>query len=79
MFSPVLITNGEDQVCGSAHGLLVPYWYSKCGIDPGQEIKASQVSPRGGDLKVQWDKDEGYARLRGQCSVFASGVISESL
>jgi len=76
MFSPLgIVGTGEDHVCGSAHGLLVPYWSSKLGIAPGEEIKAKQVSPRGGDLRVVWNKENGRIRLRGQCVILASGEI----
>ncbi|KJA25477.1 hypothetical protein HYPSUDRAFT_53038 [Hypholoma sublateritium FD-334 SS-4] len=76
MFAPTAVEGtGEDHVCGSAHGLLVPFWSSKLGIAPGEEIKAKQVSARGGDLRVVWEKEAGTFRLRGQCVTLASGEL----
>jgi PhzF family phenazine biosynthesis protein len=43
----------EDPVTGSAHSTLIPYWAEKLGKT---ELRARQVSPRGGDL---------WCRLRG--------------
>ncbi|WP_310392244.1 PhzF family phenazine biosynthesis protein [Hymenobacter sp.] len=37
----------EDPVTGSAHSTLIPYWAEKLGKP---ELRARQVSPRGGDL-----------------------------
>jgi len=37
----------EDPVTGSAHSTLIPYWAEKLGKT---ELRARQVSPRGGDL-----------------------------
>ncbi|HEX8507516.1 MAG TPA: PhzF family phenazine biosynthesis protein [Hymenobacter sp.] len=37
----------EDPVTGSAHSTLIPYWANKLGK---KELRARQVSPRGGDL-----------------------------
>jgi predicted PhzF superfamily epimerase YddE/YHI9 len=43
----------EDPVTGSAHSTLIPFWAEKLGKT---ELRARQVSPRGGDL---------WCRLRG--------------
>jgi PhzF family phenazine biosynthesis protein len=43
----------EDPVTGSAHSTLIPYWAEKLGTT---ELRARQVSARGGDL---------WCRLRG--------------
>ena len=43
----------EDPVTGSAHSSLIPFWAEKLGKT---ELRARQVSPRGGDL---------WCRLRG--------------
>ncbi|KAF8973498.1 hypothetical protein BDZ97DRAFT_1911985 [Flammula alnicola] len=76
MFAPSMIGGtGEDPVCGSAHGLLVPYWYSKLGIAPGQEVKSKQVSSRGGNLRVVWKKEEGRIKLQGQTVILATGEL----
>ncbi|PFH45256.1 hypothetical protein AMATHDRAFT_71904, partial [Amanita thiersii Skay4041] len=50
MFCPEHTPGGEDMVCGTAHCLIGPYWHKKRGILPGEEVKARQVSRRGGEL-----------------------------
>ncbi|KAF9486338.1 Diaminopimelate epimerase-like protein [Pholiota conissans] len=76
MFAPTMINEpGEDHVCGSAHGLLVPHWYSKLGIPSGQEIQVKQVSTRGGDLRVVFQQEEGRIKLRGQCVMLSTGEL----
>jgi len=75
MFSPIMLAEGEDHVCGSAHAVQAPYWYSRKGIKSGTEVKARQVSARGGKLKVVWDQAGGIVKLRGRCTVFASGNL----
>jgi len=40
----------EDPVTGSAHSSLGPYWAEKLGV---HELRARQVSARGGELKVR--------------------------
>ncbi|KAF9535878.1 hypothetical protein CPB83DRAFT_842501 [Crepidotus variabilis] len=76
MFAPLaLIDPGEDAVCGSAHGISGPYWHEQLGIQAGTEIKAKQVSERGGHVRLIWDVAEGFVRLRGQATVLASGTV----
>jgi len=76
MFSPSMLSDpGEDHVCGSAHGVMAPYWYTKRGIPPSHEVKAKQVSKRGGDLRIVWEKEAGRVRLRGQSVVLATGNL----
>ncbi|THH29351.1 hypothetical protein EUX98_g4834 [Antrodiella citrinella] len=53
----------EDPVCGSAHGLLTPYWSKKQGFGDKQ-VSVKQVSPRGGGLDVKWNIQEGTVTLR---------------
>ncbi|GAB2476440.1 putative isomerase [Hymenobacter qilianensis] len=52
----------EDPVTGSAHTTLIPYWAEKLGKT---ELRARQVSPRGGDLWCELRGDRvlisGYA------------------
>jgi PhzF family phenazine biosynthesis protein len=67
------VVDGEDPVCGSAHGLLTPYWSAKKGFTPGQLLKATQVSPRGGKLRVAWAKNEDVVRLQGQVFTLTKG------
>ena len=51
----------EDPVTGSAHCALGPYWSDKLGKD---ELRARQISARGGDLRVRVDGDR--VRISGQ-------------
>ncbi|MBF9237178.1 PhzF family phenazine biosynthesis protein [Hymenobacter sp. BT683] len=52
----------EDPVTGSAHSTLIPYWANKLGKN---ELRARQISPRGGDLWCRLREDRvdisGYA------------------
>ncbi|KAF5323492.1 hypothetical protein D9611_005521 [Ephemerocybe angulata] len=73
MFSPV-VPGGEDHVCGSAHCLLIPYWYNKHGVESGKQIVARQVSERGGVLKVTWDGERKTIRLCGEATIISTGV-----
>ena len=73
MFSPKMLVEGEDPVCGTAHCLLTPYWCEKHGIAPGQEVNAKQVSARGGNIRAIWDDVNGTVKLRGQGAIFATG------
>ncbi|KZV65113.1 Diaminopimelate epimerase-like protein [Peniophora sp. CONT] len=64
----------EDHVCGSAHGLLVPYWDRKLE-SKGQTMRSHQVSARGGDLWVRLDAEKGLVRLAGYVVKVAEGTI----
>lgn len=60
----------EDPVTGSAHTTLTPYWSARLGK---QELKAAQLSPRGGILRCA---DHGQRiRISGQASLFMKGEI----
>lgn len=75
MFAPGYIPGDEDFVCGSAHCMMVPYWSKKKGVARGQEIKATQVSARGGILKLVWESDKDAVTLMGQLAVLAKGEL----
>jgi predicted PhzF superfamily epimerase YddE/YHI9 len=75
MFAPGHVPGDEDPVCGSAHSLMVPYWYKKRGIPRGQETRAKQVSRRGGDLKLVWEVDRNIVRLTGASTVLGKGEL----
>lgn len=60
----------EDPVTGSAHCVLAPYWGVRLGKT---ELRASQVSPRGGELLCRLDGER--VRLQGQCVTYLSGQI----
>lgn len=60
----------EDQVTGSSHCTLVPYWSKRLGK---KELLAHQVSPRGGEL---FCTDRGDRTLiAGHAVLFAEGSI----
>ncbi|MBW3130750.1 PhzF family phenazine biosynthesis protein [Hymenobacter profundi] len=62
----------EDPVTGSAHTTLVPFWAERLGKT---ELRARQVSPRGGDLWCELRQDRvlisGYAvtYLKGEIEI----------
>jgi len=69
------VPGDEDHVCGSAHGVITPYWYNKLGIPRGCEIEARQVSRRGGQLKLLWEADRNILRLKGVGTILAKGEL----
>jgi len=74
----------EDEVCGSAHTFLVPWWvstepqvFAKYKVEGGYRVPCVQLSPRGGEMQVFWDgksRDDG-----GRCVLFGQGVIEQVL
>ncbi|KAF9024111.1 Diaminopimelate epimerase-like protein [Hymenopellis radicata] len=75
-FAPAVVQAGEDHVSGSTHSLLVPYWFSKKEIPPGDLVSVKQVSQRGGSLRVHWEKEANVVHLQGQTALFAEGTIT---
>ncbi|KAL0951680.1 hypothetical protein HGRIS_008359 [Hohenbuehelia grisea] len=77
MFAPMHLKSigGEDHVCGSAHCMLTPYWSRKLQFAKGGEMKARQVSKRGGDIKVAWDEEREIIRLMGQVVIYTKGEV----
>ncbi|KAF8079025.1 hypothetical protein FPV67DRAFT_92367 [Lyophyllum atratum] len=75
MFAPGYVQNDEDPVCGSAHCLMAPYWYTKLGIPSGQAIMARQVSPRGGELRLVWQANKAILKLMGQVRELGKGEL----
>lgn len=65
----------EDPVCGSAHAVLGPYWAEKQALDDGQEIRAAQVSRRGGDLRLFWVNGAPNFKMRGEATMNATGTF----
>jgi PhzF family phenazine biosynthesis protein len=60
----------EDPVTGSAHCVLTPFWSKRLGK---RQLKARQVSARGGDLLCT---DEGdRVTLSGPCALYMRGEI----
>lgn len=51
----------EDPVTGSAHCMLGPFWAARLGT---QDMKAAQLSPRGGSLGVKVRHDRVYLEGR---------------
>jgi PhzF family phenazine biosynthesis protein len=61
----------EDPVTGSAHCLLIPYWYKQ--LKKNQMI-AHQLSSRGGELFCSYHKDR--VRIGGNAITFLKGEIT---
>ncbi|WP_317173566.1 PhzF family phenazine biosynthesis protein [Hymenobacter montanus] len=61
----------EDPVTGSAHSTLIPYWAEKLGK---AELRARQVSPRGGDLWCRLRADR--VDISGYAVTYATGEIA---
>lgn len=60
----------EDPVTGSAHCSLAPYWAGRLGRN---ELKARQVSPRGGELHCRVNGDR--VEIGGRAALFLRGEI----
>jgi PhzF family phenazine biosynthesis protein len=60
----------EDPVTGSAHCNIVPYWSEKLGKI---KLYCKQLSPRGGDLHCELDKDR--VLMSGKCVLYMRGEI----
>ncbi|KAM0749683.1 Diaminopimelate epimerase-like protein [Meredithblackwellia eburnea MCA 4105] len=76
----------EDPVCGSAHCFIGPRWLGTAArstlekshftAQPDQnELKARQVSERGGDLDISWDPVGHRVRLTGEAVTMSSGEV----
>jgi PhzF family phenazine biosynthesis protein len=61
----------EDPVTGSAHCTLIPFWAERLGKT---ELRAQQISPRGGEL---WCKQRGdRVDIGGRAVRYLQGMIS---
>jgi len=60
----------EDPVTGSSHCRLVPYWADRLGRT---ELRARQVSPRGGELHCRLDGDRVH--LAGDAVLVLTGTL----
>lgn len=61
----------EDPVTGAAHCMLAPYWSKKLGKT---ELKARQISARGGDLTCALTPD-GRVEISGRAVLYLEGAI----
>ena len=68
-FAPKIGIN-EDPVTGSAHTLLVPYWRDILGKN---ELRAAQLSPRGGKLLCRAEGDR--VKIGGKAVTYLIGEI----
>jgi PhzF family phenazine biosynthesis protein len=68
-FSPE-VTMPEDPVTGSAHTMLIPWWGAKLGKT---QMRARQVSQRGGDLRCEWLEDR--VKIGGQARTYIMGKV----
>ena len=65
----------EDPVTGSAHALVAPYWLVRTG---GGLLKARQLSPRGGHLRLL-QRGEDHVVLEGEAALVWSGELLATL
>jgi PhzF family phenazine biosynthesis protein len=65
---------GEDQVTGSAHCLLGPFWAERLGRSP---LQAVQASPRRGELQVEVRGDR--VALTGRAVTVLRSELAEAL
>jgi predicted PhzF superfamily epimerase YddE/YHI9 len=77
-----IFPNLTDHVCGSAHGLLAPYYTLKQrtlsqtpSVRGNTQLVAKQVSKRGGDLRVHWDEEREVVKIAGEVVRIGSGVL----
>jgi predicted PhzF superfamily epimerase YddE/YHI9 len=61
----------EDQVTGSIHGLLIPYWQKKLGK---VKMRANQLTPRGTSLLCGMER--GLVWVEGCADTFFRGEIA---
>lgn len=61
----------EDEVTGSIHSLLIPYWQKKLGK---VKMRATQLSPRGTSLVCGMEKS--FIWVEGLAGTFFSGEIT---
>ena len=61
----------EDPVTGSAHSMLVPYW---CARLNRHEVRARQISRRGGDLWCELHDDRVH--LEGHAVLYSAGLFN---
>ena len=60
----------EDPVTGSAHTTLTPYWSNRLNKT---ELKARQISTRGGNLDLRLENDRVY--ITGEAVLYLKGKI----
>ncbi len=60
----------EDPVTGAAHSTLTPYWADRLGKS---ELRAKQISARGGDLWCKQVDDRVY--IAGQAALYLKGFL----
>ena len=60
----------EDPVTGSAHCTLIPFWSERLGKT---ELKALQLSPRGGELFCEDLEDR--VKISGNAVLYSKGVL----
>lgn len=65
----------EDPVTGSAHCVLAPYWEKVLNITEGSTVLARQVSRRGGDIALVWDRRTKTVKIQGDALIVARGEL----
>ncbi|KMT00977.1 hypothetical protein BVRB_9g222400 [Beta vulgaris subsp. vulgaris] len=59
-----------DQVCGSIHCAVAPYWSKKLGKS---DLKAYMASPRGGILRLYVDTETESVLIAGEAVTVMEG------
>ncbi|PQQ16851.1 uncharacterized protein Pyn_08846 [Prunus yedoensis var. nudiflora] len=70
-FCPKLLLD-EDQVCGSAHCGLAPFWCKKLGKS---DVFAYAASPRGGAVGMHLDEQNQRVLLPGKAVTVMEGTV----
>lgn len=74
----------RHEQTGSAHCYLATYWLgtrarARLGaafVDGARmRLRARQVSARGGEMDVEWEKETGRVRLAGQAVTVMTGTV----
>lgn len=63
----------EDPVTGSSHCTLGPYW---AGLLGREQLRARQLSPRGGELWLEVPEGGDRVRVGGQAVLYLAGVLN---
>lgn len=67
----------EDPATGSAQCILGPYWHKKLYDEAANAkiLHAKQLSERGGEFDVAWDREKGTCKLFGDVVIVGEGTL----
>lgn len=77
----VFSTNSSTSQTGSLHCALAPFWLGTAASEQlaksvgNSTLKARQVTSRGGDIDVTWDREAGRIKLVGSAVKVTRGEI----